>query len=807
MYSLPEALAPLGAWRQFILVRLVPKRAPDGQPIPGKTEKFPTHPTLHTACDAHDPSVWLDWHTAATLAASMPVTSDTLGWCIGFVLTSADPFGCLDLDNCLQVDGTWSPQALAMLAALPGATEVSLSGRGLHQWICYTGPAPEHAKRRGGMEFYTEKRFIALGHAANGQMLDVTGVLPTFVADWFPATAGEHGDGWTTGPCEGHTVLTDDELLTRAMADERKNNPAAAFGDGVPLPCFRDLWTRDLSILCAAYPTDQIGKEYDYSEADWALAKELAYWTGRDCARIERLMRQSALMRDKWDERRRDDTFLSLTIKRGVAGQPNVYKARTGAVSLPAPAAAGRLTPTPIAQDETYVAREGLAELFKDCVYIQDVNSILLPNGDIVDQGRFNARYGGYAFGMDANCEKTSKSAWDAFLNNSVIRFPRVEGTEFNPRLDFQQVVERAERAWVNVYKRPVVARRPGDVQPFMDLLHRILPNGDDALILLSYMAAVCQYPGVKFRWAPFIQGTRGNGKSTLVECLKHALGHKYVFTLKAGMIENGFNAWLENNILYVADDIYSTRDRTDMMEALKSLITGRDHAITLKGIDSILKRICGNFIFMDNHKDAMKKQEDTRDMCTLYCAQQSKADRLRDGLTKEYFQQLYTWLDAGGYEFVAEYLHTLQIDARYNPAGECQEAPDTSATHAAVIDGRTGLEQDVAELIEMQEPGFAGNFVSYHMLKQRMLEMPQYRKSLSLLKAGELLGRLGYEQHRALAQGRLPEWVRPDQTQPIVFVKRDTMQAGLTDPAIISALYVQAQNQAQTRQNERKFS
>lgn len=273
-------------------------------------------------------------------------------------------------------------------------------------------------------------------------------------------------------------------------------------------------------------------------------------------------------------------------------------------------------------------------------------------------------------------------------------------------------------------------------------------------------------------------------------------------------MIENGFNAWLEKNMLYVADDIYSAKDRTDMMEALKSLITERDHAITLKGIDSIQKRICGNFIFTDNHKDAMKKQDDTRRICTLYCAQQSKHDRQRDGLTKEYFGGfLYPWLEREGYSAVADLLATMPIDSRYNPAGECQEAPETSVTREAIIDGRDSLEHDIAEWIALEEPGFAGDFVSFHMLKARMVALPQYARMASPLKIKEKMLRLGYEMHRALPEGRVPAFVQPDNTLAILYVKRDSPAAEMKDPHAVAALYQQRQQEAQTQQTARRFA
>lgn len=800
MYSLPGALAPLAKYRQFILVQLLPAVDKAGNVIPGKSVKEPFNYKTLTRWSAHDPSIWADCETISRVAAHATVWPNTIGWCVGFVITKADPIACMDLDSCATLAGGWNDEAQEMMRRYPGAYELSLSGQGLHGWATYQGVAPEHGKRNAArnMEFYTELRFIALGGAASGVMGDITHMLPQFIADFFPVKYAEalNDENWTSEPTPEYTPLTDTEILHRAMARSRPQEASAVFGGGAPLPSFSDLWTRNVEVLSRAYPPQMPNKDIDGSAADMALAKELSYWTGKNCERVAQLMEMSALKRDKWLPSVHA-TYFKDTVMRGVSVCTAVYKAKASPRLAPPPP--NRLAPKLI-EHNTFVGRENLMVLFAGCVYIQDQNCILLPNGDIVDQARFNAKFAGYTFCLDNNNDKLTKSAWEAFLGNQIIAFPRVEGTTFDPAMEFQSVVERAGRTWVNVYKAPLIDRQPGDCTPFMELLKKLLPREDDALILLSYMAAIVQYPGVKFRWAPFIQGTRGNGKSTIVECLKHALGHKYIFTLKAGMIENGFNAWLENNLLYVADDIYSSKDRADMMEALKSLITGRDQSITLKGIDSIQKRIVGNFMFTDNHKDSMKKQDDTRDICTLYCAQQSKRDRIRDGLTNDFFVRTFIpWLNTGGFAYVADMLATMPIDARYNPASECQEAPDTSVTREAVSDGRTGLEHEVAEWIELEEPGFCGGFVSYHMLKAKLETIPRYAKFVSPLKIKEMMLRLGFEPHRKLIDGRLPSRVYPDNTRPILYVQCDSWQAELEDPAIISTLYVDAQEAAQT--------
>ena len=57
------------------------------------------------------------------------------------------------------------------------------------------------------------------------------------------------------------------------------------------------------------------------SEADLALCNLLAYWTGSDRERVDRLFRQSGLWRPKWDERRGEQTYGEQTIATAIAGR------------------------------------------------------------------------------------------------------------------------------------------------------------------------------------------------------------------------------------------------------------------------------------------------------------------------------------------------------------------------------------------------------------------------------------------------------------------------------------------------------
>jgi putative DNA primase/helicase len=311
MLALPPALAPLNAHRQFIIVRLTPHPTK-----PGKTEKLPIDWRDGSVSNAQDSEIWIDAKTACAMA---PVWG--ADHCVGFVFTRDLGRWFMDIDGCLQPDGTWNSIAREMCAALPGAAiEVSQSGRGLH--LFGRGLVPPHSSRRGeaqrnGLEFYTEGRFVALtGDRAVGNAdADLTLQIGAVVQQWFPPA--EVGTALLdAGPVpEWRGPADDDELIRRAL---QSKSAASIFGGKAS---FADLWTGDVGALARAYPSTS-GDVYDRSSADAALAQHLAYWTGKDAGRIERLMRQSALVREKWDNR--EDYLAERTIGNAIRMQRDV---------------------------------------------------------------------------------------------------------------------------------------------------------------------------------------------------------------------------------------------------------------------------------------------------------------------------------------------------------------------------------------------------------------------------------------------------------------------------------------------------
>ena len=499
-------LAPLHARAQWVIVKLVP--------LPnGATDKIPMSVT-GAAIDAHDPQHWLG-HAAATGAAALWGPS----FIVGFVLTAADPFWCLDIDKCAQPDGTWSPLALRLIQALPGAAvEVSQSGRGLHVWG--QGPVPEHSKKNTALkiELYTERRFIAIGTGAVGAMAPVCPGIAAVAAEYFPPRLASAVDAPDTGPrSDWRGPEDDDELLRRALAAQSMAN---VFGSAAS---FREVWEADAQALGRYFPGNS-DEPFDASSADMSLASRLAFWTGCDVARIERLMRRSALARDKWDERA--DYLVDRTIRTACSQCKDVYRDPRAVVPVQAtPAAVDTQAKPAAARGNLQAANWGSAAL-------QHVQDGVRETGLIVGLDRFTMR-------RTVKIAPGSPYA-DALPNLSAA--PRdleeednAQLRDYMQRLGFKQIAAAAMTDALSILARQNAYdsafdygnRLVWDGVPRIDRFMVDYLGCADTLYsralgayLWTAMAGRMLSPGCKADMIPILVGGQGVGKSTLVKAL-----------------------------------------------------------------------------------------------------------------------------------------------------------------------------------------------------------------------------------------------------------------------------------------------
>ena len=353
---------------------------------------------------------------------------------------------------------------------------------------------------------------------------------------------------------------------------------------------------------------------------------------------------------------------------------------------------------------------------FAHCVYVRSLNKILTPEGDLLGQSQFNASYGGFNF--QADCEgKTEKQAWNIFTESQCLEFPKVQDAIFRPDLKPGNLFDVRGRTAVNTYFPEKIDSKEGDPTPLLAHVAKLLPDPNDQEILLNYMAACVQMTGQKFQWWPIIQGVKGNGKTFLGDCVEYAVGLKYSARPQAQDLASKFNAYLRNSVFILIEELRVPEQQREVLEVLKIMVTNKRQGIQNKGVDAETVFVCANGMVCTNYKDSMALDKDERRYALFYCAQQSSADIVRDGMSGDYFPRLYSWANEEGYAIVADYLRKRPIPDEFRRVLMFR-APHTSS-HSEALDLSMGsLEHLVLDAINEGVEGFRVPYVSDIALK-----------------------------------------------------------------------------------------
>lgn len=730
----------------------------------------------------HDPANHhydVSYETACWYSSQVPRSNG-----VGTVIIEG--YFLIDLDHACT-NGVWSPLAHEILARFPKAyIEVSQSGTGLHI-IGRCTIEPHHNTRGDGIEFYSRKRFVALtGKQASGTWeTDYTAEVLALVNEklgWKDPTAASDKGVWTTEAIEGAAgaAWSDEVLLDKAM---RSKSMASVMRDD---RCtFRELWERDEEALGKAFPVKTAGdtRPYDYSEADLSLAVRLMYFTGKNCERVHNFMWQSALVRPKWDRLE----YMQETVLEAYKRQTNI------AIERPKPSALTPAEAQAAAPAGTFLVQSDYDLFFDGCVWVEDRELVAVPGGKLLNKSQFdnNFRYGGRRFMLDE--QKVTRSPWEAFNHSAGYQHASAHTICFRPEHPPMALVNDNGRTMLNTFVPKCPPHEPGDVKPMLDHLGKLLPVRNDYEILLCYLAGLVKHPGEKFTWWPMLVGVEGNGKSFIGTVMSYCVGDEYTHLVDAQDLANKFNGWMDRKTLAIVEEI-AVRDRLDLWDALKPLITNPRIQIQAKGRDQVTGDNRVNGLLFSNHPDAIRKTPNDRRVATFYTAQREASDLIRDGMDAAYFERLWGWFKAGGGAYFLDYLLSYQIPDHMNPAVGSKRAPVTSTTHEIIEASRTVPEQLILEAIGAGQVGFRGGFVSSTYVKALLLEN---RIRMSPARWTEVLGAIGYVRHPALHNGRLNNPVQPDNCRPTIFVLRDTIQgqaANYASPAEVADRYARAQ-------------
>lgn len=244
--SIPQEMRE---YRQWVVWKL---EAREGT----KDTKVPYSPNSNRKADVNTPKTWGTWDEAITAFNTGNFTG------IGFVLTSSDPYGFIDLDNTYD-DQVALDRQIKIFREFNSYSEISPSGGGLH--IIVKGKVP-HGRRRASIEVYSDQRYMTMtGNVYNPVKIEQRQDLLTLLWEQMggPPTVYTYGE-------DQEQKLTDEQVLEIAF-NASNGDKAKALFDGN--------WQ-------SMYPSQ--------SEADFALVDILAYYT-QNKQQIARLFRQSVL--------------------------------------------------------------------------------------------------------------------------------------------------------------------------------------------------------------------------------------------------------------------------------------------------------------------------------------------------------------------------------------------------------------------------------------------------------------------------------------------------------------------------------
>lgn len=453
-----------------------------------------------------------------------------------------------------------------------------------------------------------------------------------------------------------------------------------------------------------------------------------------------------------------------------------------------------------------FLTHAEVADLFKDCIYITMEDKILFKTVEIIEDEeiqiarlltpkQFDSKFGGRRFPLDAAYKKWTQYASEALVHSTELNKKEADRTWLNPKQEFGKIGFDGKNHVVNKFIPAKVKRIKGDATPFLNHMAKLFPNENDRKIMMCYMAALVQNPGVKFKWCPFIQGVEGNGKGTLSEFIAYAVGPHYCTNLMPQQLEKEFNSWLLENIVIFIHDVFVPEDRAAVYERLKTLITEEKQSIRQMRTDPYNALVYCNWIMFSQHLDAIRKTNNDRRYAVFSTPQQHAEDLLKWGLTPEYFSKFHAWKDADGFAIVSDFLFTYDLSNvpfLYNPALG-GKAPFTTSESMAIEYSYSLVEQAILDVIDEGETyGAKGNFISTVAIENILARIGR-SKVLKGSKRTDILRVLGYVLHPALTKGRVTR-VLAHEGKPHIYVLKTSPEYLIESGSEATDAYFRAQ-------------
>lgn len=606
-------------------------------PAREKTTKRPVDVHTGGLASTSDPDTWTDFEQACEYHARED--TDTTG--IGFVFTEDGPLTGVDIDNGFDpVTLEWEPWAQRIIDYLNTYTDISPSDTGGHPILVGEKPGDRCKTdyEDGEVEMYDHGRFFTYtGDHAEGTPTTVE-ERQEELENVYTTVFGEPAEDGDTAPSREPSEpvdLDDAELVEKAM--NAKN------GDE-----FARLWNGDTS----GYTS--------HSEADLGMNNYLAFWTGGDRRRMDRLFRDSGLYRDKWDEEHAGDgsTYGDMTIDTALAGTSEFYTpGGSGATAEPDVEPTGESWPESAPTwderlrnrcaeareyEQTISAKRHetdiVSDLLDDYVFITPEGTDDNPENDPLyvydpDAGHFRRRGGRfirdeletYAPGGVLSTHSTTNIVKRVKWRTGVDRSTLNGGADDHRLINFSNGVYNIDAgellehdpdyrftARINAAYDPT---EEGDVDAWDERLHEWTGDPIDVKTLYEWL-------GICLSWDTYVQkfvllhGPAGNGKGTFFRCLRKLFAPEHTSAVAFDQLTTANHrfatAKLDGSLINIDDDFTSGSISHKELNRLLNVTGGGTILAEHKGENMFDLTVRTQFMFATNELPRFAVENDS---------------------------------------------------------------------------------------------------------------------------------------------------------------------------------------------------
>lgn len=419
--------------------------------------------------------------------------------------------------------------------------------------------------------------------------------------------------------------------------------------------------------------------------------------------------------------------------------------------------------------------REHLAELLKRRIKtittvapaIGDMRALVMPSPN--DQGLQRGAptwLSPWVYVIDSdkffnleNKELASKQGFDVLYNHTLMAFSDENGNVPSASRmcadvwgvatvshlvylpGFAQTFEMMGRRWANRYREgsipqavPVLTdSEAGLMQKMLALAELQFPEARERNLFLDYLAHNIQHPGTKIRWAPFVHGVPGDGKTFWYEILGACMGAENVKIVNASTLTSDFTGWaMGAALICVEESMMHGHNKWDTANKMKPYVTNNSVEIHAKGKDPFNMPNCSNFMVLSNFEDGIPLDRGDRrwfvvgtDLGTERAIELTEA-----GVFSEMFDAVRDYPGAFRRWFLDR-----QVSAEFDPNGR---APMTEGKARTIELSKSDMQLAAEDIVFQQATGITTDIIATDFLtdklEQRFGEKPKGRSVKTLL-------------------------------------------------------------------------